>query len=41
MTEKEIEKLVDAFEEELTNKIRQIVREEVEKYFDERIPKFD
>jgi len=41
MTEKELESLVDAFEEQLIKDIRKIVKEEVEKYFDERIPEFD
>ena len=41
MTEKELKKLVDKFEKQLMDDIRQIVREEVEKYFDERIPEFD
>jgi len=41
MTEKELEKLVDKFEKELTNEIRQIVREEVEKYFERQVPDFE
>jgi|Wag4MinimDraft_12_1082652.scaffolds.fasta_scaffold00649_12 hypothetical protein len=41
MTEKELEKLVDAFEEELTNKIREIIREEIEEYFERKVPDFE
>lgn len=41
MTEKELEKLVDDFEEQLMNDIRQIVREEVEKYFERQVPDFE
>jgi hypothetical protein len=41
MTEEEMNELAAAFIEGLRPEIEQIVREEVEKYFEERIPDFD
>lgn len=41
MTEKELESLVDAFEEQLIKDIRKIVKEEVEKYFERQVPDFE